>query len=64
MMAREELDCTWKLLVVPVWSKSWMIAEKRRAKISRSESQDWKGSFCECLLIQNWRKRCDVQFPC
>ena len=43
MMAREELDCTWKLLVVPVWSKSWMIAEKRRAKISRSESQDWGG---------------------
>ena len=48
MMARLELDMMWKLLVVPVWSKSWMIAEKRRAKISRSESQDWKGTFCEC----------------
>ena len=33
----------WKLLVVPVWSKSWIMAAIRDVKISRSDIQFWNG---------------------
>ena len=43
--AVSEPDMTWKLLVVPVCSKSCMMAAKRAAKISKSVSQFCKGNI-------------------
>ena len=49
-MVSSEPDWMWKLLVVPEWSKSWMMAESSREKISRSDSQDlrpaWEMNQC------------------
>ena len=38
-MARSLPELMWKLFVVPLWSKSWIMAAMRLVKISKSDSQ-------------------------
>ena len=47
-------ELIWKLFVVPVWSKSWIMAAINEVKISKSDIQFfWKKNLKKNMVISN-----------